>query len=100
MTSNFLRLFLILVAFLAIDGHTFEMKQHSTTDFEFAPMPEIKIDPLQNPTSRGNSKQLNYIADPFIPMVILAHTLYDERDITFYLPLYELHRSQQLFLRI
>lgn len=100
MSSRFLRLLLVLIAFMAFDGHSNDIRPFTSADYEFAKNPDLRIEPLQNPASRGSFKQLNYIADPFFPIVVLAFSLYEERDFTFYLPRYELHHENQFFLLI
>ncbi len=94
-----LKLVLVLIAFVAFDLGPVKASD-SLHDYHFSKVPEIDIDPIKNPSLRETSQQINYIADPFIPIVILVHNLYDERDFSFYLPVYTLHRQKNFFLVI
>ncbi len=98
MNSRLTTLFFILMAFLVIDGHSLEVPSFSGSNFELSNSPELKIDPIQNPGLSFSNKHLNYIAEPFIAIVVLADSLYEVRDITFYLTRYELLRQKDFFL--
>jgi hypothetical protein len=86
------------MAILVIDGHSFETPYFSGSNFELSNSPQLEIKPIQNPDLRSCSKHLNYIAEPFIALVVLAHSLYEEPDYTFYLVVYKLHRRKDFFL--
>lgn len=93
-----MRFFFFLIALLVIDGLTYSKLTFSVTEFELSNTPVLNIDPIRNPSSGDNSKHQNYIAEPFIAIVVLAHSLYEERNFSFYLPCYELHRQKDFFL--
>lgn len=69
-------------------------------DQQVSSIPVVDVDPLTYRTRITPDAKLNYIADSFIPMVILAFNLFEERDFTYYLPLYNLHRQKEYFLLI
>ncbi|MFL5785693.1 MAG: hypothetical protein ACJ76H_13840 [Bacteriovoracaceae bacterium] len=100
MKSIVLNIVILLIAFMALDFDVPASQSDFSSDHQIAKIPQLDIDPLRNPTSRENSSKLNYIAEPFFPIVILAHSLYDDRDISFYLPVYELHHQNHFFLLI
>lgn len=101
MKSVFLNLLVLLIALVALDFNPAPVNNsHASKTHQLAQIPELDIDPFTTPSVRESQKQQNYIADPFIPIVILAHTLYHDRDISFYLPVYELHRSERFHLLI
>ena len=89
-----------MMAVLVVDGRSLEIPSLSGSAVELSNTHALNIDPIRNPSIRENSKHQNYIADPFFPLVVLAHTLYEERNFTFYLPVYELHRRKNFFLLI
>lgn len=99
MKSFILRLILVLVAVMAFNVDVPESKV-SSIQHALSQIPFFDIDPVRDPTSRTSDKKINYIAEPFIAIVVLADSLYKERDFTFYLPCYELHYRQRHFLLI
>lgn len=90
---------LFLIVFMAFDLAPMKAAD-SVHDYHFSRIPQFDIEPIKNPAVREASHQINYIAEPFIPIVILAHSLYEIRDFSFYLPVYILHRLKNFFLVI
>lgn len=67
---------------------------------EYKSIPTLDLDPIKNPSNRDYERKDNYIAEGFRPIVVLVHSLYDEPDFRFYLPIYILHRLNRFFLVI
>ena len=61
--------------------------------------PYFHVDPITHSSQKSGTK-LNPIAQNFIPVVVLAPTLYEERDFTYYLPLFAHSRTKDFFLLI
>ena len=99
MKSFCLKLILVLIAIMAFNYEYVKSDQNQNVRI-ITVSPTLDIDPLKNPSSRGFEKLLNYIADPFIAIVVLVHSLYEEPNFEFYLPVYLLHRLSFFFLLI
>ncbi len=65
-----------------------------------ARVPTVEVDPISHQSRFNPNAKLNYIADSFIPIVILAYNLFEDRDFAYYLPLYNLNRQKEYFLLI
>ncbi len=100
MTFNILRIITVLIDFLALNGYSSKVFHFSSANYEIGQSPELKFEPVQNPSSRGNYKLLNYIAEPFFAIVVLADSLYEVKNPVYYLSLYDHHREKNFFLVI
>ncbi len=62
--------------------------------------PMFSIDPINSSEDKNSSNKLNPIAQHFIPLVVIAPTLFEERDHLHYLPLFAQFRPRDYFLLI
>lgn len=73
---------------------------HQVMETEISHAPIFNIDPINSSSSKNNNNKLNPIAQDFIPLVVIAPTLYVDRDHDHYLPLFAQYRPKDYFLLI
>lgn len=100
--SSFLTNFLVTIfAFMIFElpvnlSETF----HQVKGNEISRAPTFHIDPINSSSNKQGSSKVNPIAQSFIPFVVIAPTLFEERDTDHYLPLFAQYRSKDYFLLI
>lgn len=67
---------------------------------EIAHSPMVNLDPINSSKDKNSHSKLNPIAQQFIPLVVIAPTLFYERDCDHYLPLFAQYRPKDYFLLI
>jgi hypothetical protein len=73
---------------------------HQVKGNEISHAPMFTIDPISSSSMKNNNYKINPIAQDFIPLVVIAPTVYEERDIDHYLPLFAQYRTKDYFLLI
>lgn len=67
---------------------------------EITRAPMFSIDPINSAGDKNSNNKLNPIAQPFVPLVVIAPTLFEVRDYEHYLPLFAQYRPKDYFLLI
>lgn len=73
---------------------------HQVKVNEISSVPTFQLDPINSSSNKNSSGKLNPIAQNFIPFVVIAPTLFEERDHDHYLPLFAQYRTKDYFLLI
>lgn len=75
-------------------------KFHEVIGNEISRAPTFHIDPISTSSNKQSSSKLNPIAQNFIPLVVIAPTLFEERGFDHYMPLFAQYRPRDYFLLI